>query len=386
MRRGISAVVGVLLGLVLAAGTLVPAMANPVTVTAYSAGSKFVGQGTNVWGTASGAPRRPVQVQALVNGRWSTSQKGTTSATGSYVLPLTYGVTTPGTYSFRVVVTLANGTYAVSPVVRLVRVPIRVTAATAGSKFVNHDTNIWGSAGAGAANRPAELQVLHGGRWVTIRHTKTSATGSYVMLLTYGVDTPGVYSYRVKVSTVVGLRYSPVVTLTRTEIHVFGLSMMMHMYPVGSLLSGGRVIDRDADSMNHNPVESNDFRGYCMEPALSQQGPWGYGIVRTETATTKAVFSQTDGTAQAKLILGNAFHRCARERITAGTLFGMNYVGVRQPFTRGAYLYAQYGNIVVKITYNDDVATRAGLGPKTDLPRLLQQLKTEIIRVSKLPE
>lgn len=94
--------------------------AGNVTVSAATAGTKPVGVETYIWGTATGAPNRPVSVQVLVNNAWSTSQSGTTSSTGSYVLPLTYGRDTPGTLSFRVVVETSSG-YGVSPTVTLTR-------------------------------------------------------------------------------------------------------------------------------------------------------------------------------------------------------------------------------------------------------------------------
>ncbi|MCA1782898.1 MAG: L,D-transpeptidase [Intrasporangiaceae bacterium] len=93
---------------------------SPVTVTAATAGTKVVGAVTNIWGTATGAPNAPVTVQALVNGSWSTSRTGTTDANGYYAVPLTYGSTTPGTYTFRAVVTVAGTPY-LSPNVTLTR-------------------------------------------------------------------------------------------------------------------------------------------------------------------------------------------------------------------------------------------------------------------------
>lgn len=77
------------------------------TVTSTSVGTKQVGQPTYVWGTVSGTREGlAVSTQAWVNGAWSTSQRGVTTANGGYVLPLTYGISTPGSYRFRVVATV----------------------------------------------------------------------------------------------------------------------------------------------------------------------------------------------------------------------------------------------------------------------------------------
>ncbi|MFV0429021.1 MAG: L,D-transpeptidase [Arachnia sp.] len=78
-------------------------------ISAYTAGSKLVGQGTNAWGTARGAANRPVWSEALVNGKWSVSQRRTTSSTGYYSIPLTYGKNTPGVYKYRIGVKTADG-------------------------------------------------------------------------------------------------------------------------------------------------------------------------------------------------------------------------------------------------------------------------------------
>lgn len=97
-----------------AAGKAVPRDVSSPKVTAASAGTKQVGLLSNVWGSVSGF-RRPatVSTQVLVKGAWSTSQKAT-QVTGSYVLPLTYGANSVGTYRWRVVATDGSRT-AISP-------------------------------------------------------------------------------------------------------------------------------------------------------------------------------------------------------------------------------------------------------------------------------
>ena len=115
MKRLILLAVSALLAL-----TALPAAAEGTTVTATTVGSRPVGVGTNVWGTAQGSPNRPVWVEAKVNGRWSRSQSGTTNATGYYALPLTYGMHSVGVYEFRVGVSTAVGT-SYSPTVTLTR-------------------------------------------------------------------------------------------------------------------------------------------------------------------------------------------------------------------------------------------------------------------------
>lgn len=77
---------------------------SPVTVTAYSAGTKKINLVTYAWGTVSGVPTGTrVCTQVQVRGAWSQSRCATTQRNGSYTIPLTYGSGTPGTFTWRVV-------------------------------------------------------------------------------------------------------------------------------------------------------------------------------------------------------------------------------------------------------------------------------------------
>lgn len=195
---------------------LIARPAYALTVTAATAGTKIVSQGTSVWGTAQGAPNRPVRVEVLVGARWAVSQTGTTSATGSYVLPLTYGANTVGTYTYRVGATLATGTIVYSPSVTLRRVNPTITAATTGTKIVGLATNIWGNSG--LASRPVVVQASVGGGWATINTGRTTMSGSYAVPLSYGVTTVGVFAFRAGVLLPNGTTvYSPVVHLQRVN-------------------------------------------------------------------------------------------------------------------------------------------------------------------------
>ncbi|HHU09879.1 MAG TPA: hypothetical protein GXZ60_07685, partial [Intrasporangiaceae bacterium] len=170
--------------------------APTVEVSVATAGTREVGVGTNIWGTATGAPNAPVTVQALVDGNWSTSRTGTTDANGFYAVPLTYGTNTPGTYTFRVVVAV-DGDYAISPDITLTRTapPVVLSAATAGSREVGVGTNIWGTA-TGAPNTRVTVQALVDGNWSTSRTGTTDANGFYAVPLTYGAGSPGTYTFR----------------------------------------------------------------------------------------------------------------------------------------------------------------------------------------------
>ena len=71
--------------------------------TAKSAGTAPVRRLANVWGTAGPGGFTKVWTEVrMSNGSWSKSQQTVTAFNGGYVLPLTYGSTVPGTYSWRV--------------------------------------------------------------------------------------------------------------------------------------------------------------------------------------------------------------------------------------------------------------------------------------------
>lgn len=80
------------------------------TVVAKTAGIKPVNQVTNTWGTVSGYAGGQVRTQVLLSTGWSTSQVRTTDSNGYFVIPLTYGSSTPGTYTFRVAASTPLGT------------------------------------------------------------------------------------------------------------------------------------------------------------------------------------------------------------------------------------------------------------------------------------
>ncbi len=233
----------VLVAVLVAAPLFVSAKpAAAVTLTATTAGAKHVGLATNIWGNG-GLASRPIAVQVQVGTRWATINSGRTNASGSYSVPLTYGVTTVGTYRFRSGMKLPSGAVIYSPQVTLRRLPIIVTAATAGVKTVGQPTSIWGTA-AGAANRAASVQVVVSGRWVTILTGRTNSAGAYTLPITYGRYSLGTFTYRVVVSTVVGLRYSPNVTLRRApwNISVNGIGRFQLGANSTNLVSQGYLV------------------------------------------------------------------------------------------------------------------------------------------------
>lgn len=78
--------------------------------TANAADSQLTDVTANAWGWAPQAPGATVFTQVLLDDGWSTSQIRTTDSAGTYIIPLTYGQDTAGTYTWRVGVTTEAGT------------------------------------------------------------------------------------------------------------------------------------------------------------------------------------------------------------------------------------------------------------------------------------
>ncbi|MFV0430210.1 MAG: transglycosylase family protein [Arachnia sp.] len=212
-RTRIASSVLVILALVMA---LVPAtaQANPVNITAYSAGTKPVGAPTATWGTASGAPNATVWTEVYAGGKWSRSQSRTTTSSGYFSIPLSYATNSHGTFTWRVGVSV-NGKTHYSNSFRLTR--FSISAKSAGSKTVGTPTSAWGTV-AGAPHAAVWTEVYAGGKWSRSQSKSTSSTGYYSIPLTYGASTPGTRTWRVGVSINGKTHYSRTFKLTRLSI------------------------------------------------------------------------------------------------------------------------------------------------------------------------
>lgn len=189
---------------------------GPPTLTAATAGVKRTGERTNVWGTALGVPSMaPVVTQVRIGNRWSTSQRGEVPyESNNYALPLTYGASTPGTYTYRVGVK-TEIRWVWSKPVTITRVGL--TASTAGKKRVRQATNVWGTVRTVPAGSRVVVQARVGSKWSTSRSGTVNSKGQYALPLTYGANRPGTYTYRVGVKHPKGWVWSQSVKLVRTR-------------------------------------------------------------------------------------------------------------------------------------------------------------------------
>lgn len=167
--------------------------------TASSAGKADVGVNSNVWGTFPGAGGRTVWTEVYRGGVWARSQATTAKADGGYVLPLSYGINTAGTYRYRVASQYPDGNVVRSAEFSFVRVAAAQppTINTAGTARIGTNANAWGSVPGAGSGVKVWTEVYRSGTWAKSREGVTASNGSYVLPLSYGMNTEGTYRYRV---------------------------------------------------------------------------------------------------------------------------------------------------------------------------------------------
>lgn len=186
-------VLALVVALLMGAAPLARAVKAP---TATSAGSATIGAGANVWGSFDVTEPIEAWTEALLpSGKWSRSQTRTTTDTGGYVIPLTYGANSPGDQQFRVGGAMPDGTVAYSEPFTFTRIG-GVSAAHAGSAPVGRISNVWGTV-RGGAHVEVWTEVLRSSGWSTSQKGTTNGSGGYVLPLTFGQNSSGVYTYRV---------------------------------------------------------------------------------------------------------------------------------------------------------------------------------------------
>ena len=82
-----------------------------MTVDAQSERYKKVGEASNTWGTAHVAPNAVIWSEVRLSTGWARSQVRSTDSRGYFVIPLTFGVDSPGTLEWRVGVHLSGRNY-----------------------------------------------------------------------------------------------------------------------------------------------------------------------------------------------------------------------------------------------------------------------------------
>lgn len=171
---------------------------EPVTsISTNTADFGLVGNTHNVWGTVRGGkPGGRVLTQAWVGGRWSNSQERAIKDNGGYVIPMTYGMNSAGTQTFRVVAEAADGSWIVSEPFNFTREPYMSVNHVA-SKPVGQPTFVWGTVHGLTGGERIVVQGLVNGQWSNSQQGTVKPGGGYVLPLTYGINSTGKTTYRV---------------------------------------------------------------------------------------------------------------------------------------------------------------------------------------------
>jgi peptidoglycan-N-acetylglucosamine deacetylase len=218
MGMGVRSLFALLAALALLLGTTPQVVTAAPAVGAASAGSKTVGYRTYAWGTVTESGAQDVWTEAWVGTRWSRSQSGRTNSSGGYTLELTYGFNVVGTYRFRVGSATSSGTV-YSPEFTLNRTAWQPSYA--GTKPVGQTTYTWATMPA-AASRSVWTEALVGGSWSRSQTRTANSSGYFSIPLTYGMNQPGQYTFRVGASTARGVVYSRAFVLQRTSVDLVG--------------------------------------------------------------------------------------------------------------------------------------------------------------------
>lgn len=155
-------------------------------------------------------------VEVWYGSRWARIQQGTTNSAGEFTLPLSYGVSTVGTYSFRLGATVNgktgytkyfNVTRTASGSVTLQSAPGTLKVGTTGTARARISPVASGRTGF------AEVWV---GKWARVSSATTNSSGDFTVPLAYGVSKAGSYTFRLG-ATISGHNvYTKQFTVTRT--------------------------------------------------------------------------------------------------------------------------------------------------------------------------
>lgn len=188
-----------LIGLLAIVGFGLPqtAAAAPSVTLQAAEGQVIVGATPTARGRIStGGAGLQARTEVLTPSGWSTSQIGTTDATGMFTLPLTYGRTTVGTTTFRLAVVVGERAY-YSSAFKITRQPTNVVLLSApGSAAIGQQVTARAKVQNLGAGRTVTAQWLVNGRWSASASARTNAAGEAFVPLTYGTSTAGTYTWR----------------------------------------------------------------------------------------------------------------------------------------------------------------------------------------------
>ncbi len=197
LKRGVAAVSAALLAFTLAPAHQQARAAEP-SVSLLSAPSSGP-VGASLTARAKVTPSQAGLTgfaQVFVNGGWvALNPQATTNSTGEFSVALSYGVSTPGTYRYRLGATV-SGVPAYTREFNVVRTA-SVSLMSAPSAL---SVGVTGTAKArttpARSGYPAFAEVWTGSRWARVSSATTTSSGDFSVPLRYGVGQAGSHSFR----------------------------------------------------------------------------------------------------------------------------------------------------------------------------------------------
>lgn len=152
--------------------------------------------------------------QAYVGGQWVRVSTAATTATGQFTVPLSYGISTPGTYRYRLGTTFGGRTVYTGEFNVVRSAGVRLMSA-AGSVSVGVTGTARGRTAPALSGYRGFAEVWYQGRWARISYATSTATGDFTVPLSYGAGQAGTYGFRL--GAVIGGRtlYTPPFYVTR---------------------------------------------------------------------------------------------------------------------------------------------------------------------------
>ncbi len=140
-------------------------------------------------------------VEVWFRDRWARIASAPVGSTGSFRVPLSYGVNKAGSYRFRLGVTALGRTVytAAWTTVRTAQLSVELWVAPE-SLWVGTVGSATGRVSPSNAGGTGFVQVLVGSTWVRVASAPVGSTGSFRVPLSYGVNTAGSYRFRLGVT------------------------------------------------------------------------------------------------------------------------------------------------------------------------------------------
>ncbi len=303
------------------------------TVTLLSAqGQVMVGATPIAKGRLSpAAAGLPARTEVWIGSRWSTSQVGTTGTDGVFSLPLTYGRTTVGTYSFRLAVVSGGSTY-YSNAFNITRLPTNVVVLSApGSASVGQRVTARADVRNLGSGRTVTAQWLVNGQWSSSASATTNAAGEAYVPLTYGANVAGTYTWRLASTNPYGIRsVTRAYTLVRQGVYIPTIPSSQY-----DLRRGPNTTNRVILSYDDCPTSLTSFRATLL---AAEAANIGLALLPTGDCITAGRFDAAFARAHGHHVFNHSIsHPLLTSLSYSGVLYQLGAPGVVTTYGRPPY-------------------------------------------------